>query len=340
MPSAADLVSQGYNGYQGWSDAAAAADFASTKGAGKGGPTGGGSGGINFSFPDIKLDDVGGSAVEFGKGLDANVNNAFGQYSDYVKNLEDPLSIYGRLEGEAGVPQLRKTATSLSGQVNDLEDTIRRVEGDVSANSRNSLLTESQRRNLVTETKRPLTENLGWLGQSLGRVLQGIQLAGSDIATKTGLAVQGQDRKAEPLKMGIQLASESAARQMTGFTSDRQVRLDTLLAKIQSKQTLAVAEWQEANQLARDEKNFQFEKEKFAHTIASNTSVITSEGRQKLIDNTTGKVIADLGSTKAPGSGNVSDENGADFYLNTAKGANNASAWVSGSNSDWEDYTG
>lgn len=44
--SAAGLVAMGYQGYQGWSDAAAAADFAATKGAGKGGQTAPGMAGV------------------------------------------------------------------------------------------------------------------------------------------------------------------------------------------------------------------------------------------------------------------------------------------------------
>ena len=35
MPTAAQLVSQGYGGYQGWGDAEANADFNATKGSGK-----------------------------------------------------------------------------------------------------------------------------------------------------------------------------------------------------------------------------------------------------------------------------------------------------------------
>ncbi len=50
MGMAADLVARGFTGYQGWGDAEAAADFASTKGAGKGSDNGGGGGGFNFDY--------------------------------------------------------------------------------------------------------------------------------------------------------------------------------------------------------------------------------------------------------------------------------------------------
>src|SRR5688572_13614233 len=39
MPTATELVAQGYHGYQGWGNAEAAADFAATQGSGKGGPS-------------------------------------------------------------------------------------------------------------------------------------------------------------------------------------------------------------------------------------------------------------------------------------------------------------
>lgn len=55
MGAAADLVNSGYGGYAGWSDAAAQADFASTKGGGK--FTGGGGSG-NGGFQAVKAPDL------------------------------------------------------------------------------------------------------------------------------------------------------------------------------------------------------------------------------------------------------------------------------------------
>jgi len=295
---------------------------------------GSGGGGINFSFPDIKLSDIGGSSYDLAKSQGSQVSDAFGKYADYVKGLEQPLDIYNRLEGEAGIPTLRKTATSLSGQVNDLEDTIRRVEGNVSDTSRNSLLTEGQRQNLVTETKRPLTEDLGWLSQSLGRVLQGIQLGTQDINNKTGLAMRGQDRISDVYKQGVDQISQQAAREMTGFTADRQDRLNILLTKLQSQQSLATTEWQEANDLAKEQRGYDFQREEFSKQLSTNTQMVTINGSQKLINPQTGAIIKDLGPSSAPSSGGGSNSGIAQYLQAVNGGANNA---LMGS-SDWEYY--
>lgn len=286
--------------YKGWDDAAGANDFKATAGVGKGGYSGGAYNKAgSFQFPDIKLSDIGGSAVDFAKNLDTGINSAYDTYAGAVRNMESPLAIYDRLETQAGLPELRKTATTLSGQINDIEDTLRRVEPDVSATSNNSFMTEAQRRGVVTARKAPLIENLGWLGQSAGRVQQGIQQATSDIGTKVGLAVQGQDRQLEPLKQKIQLATESAARMMTGFTADRQANLDILLAKISSQQRVSELEMQQANELARQEKDYLIKQEQ----LNSETQIVETDGRKRLVNSRTGQVIADLGSSKAPNTG-------------------------------------
>lgn len=252
------------------------------------------SGGGGASVPNITMDDIGGSSLDYAKSLTADSDRAFNDYAMAARGQEKPLDIYSRLEGAAGIPVLRKTASTLSGQVNDLEDTIRRVEGNVSATTKNSYVTEGQRSGMITENKKPLQENLGWLSQSLGRVLQGIQLGTADIGNKVGLAVQGQDRELEPFKINMSRMSDRAAMLMTGFNADKQARLDILTNKMQRQFQLEDREYAEMQALAKEERDFLKQKDMFSFQ-QNNTpqrQIVDVGGQKKLIDPMTGQIIS------------------------------------------------
>jgi hypothetical protein len=83
MPTAQQLVNQGYTGYQGWSDAAANDDFNATGGAGKGGPSSGGDGGFNFSTPTFDPNSIPVSQATL---TPSSIN-----IDDYIKAIQDTL---------------------------------------------------------------------------------------------------------------------------------------------------------------------------------------------------------------------------------------------------------
>lgn len=252
--------------------------------------------------PSLTMNDVGGSAADFNKTLNANEDAAFNQYKMVASNMEKPLDIYGRMESDAGLPQMVKTASTLQGQVNDVEDSIRRVEGNVNATTGNSIVTEGQRQGMIEARKNPLIEKLGWITTGLGRVSNAIQQGRADIGTKVGLALQGQQQELDPYKMRIQMVADQSARAMTGFTADRQTQLDILMDKLNRTRTLSDREWQQAADLAKLEKDYSLKKDSFLfeqnNTASSlDTEVVTVGGRKKLINKQTGQVISDLGAS-------------------------------------------
>jgi hypothetical protein len=283
---------------QGWNDdAAIQGDIANggwqSKVPSTGGTASGGNAYDNFDMSKIP------SSLDFAKGLGASEDAAFQDYLKATQSQESPMSAYSRLEGEAGLPQLRKTSSTLSGQINDIEDTIKMIEPDVSARSQNSFMTEAQRRGTVTARKEPLLNNLDSLGTALGRITQGIDRATSDIGTKVGLIMQSQDRALEPLKMHISMLSDRNARLMTGFTSDKETTLQVLFKKMDAQQSLNNAEMQQVNDLAKLKLQYDQEKDSFNQQ----TQIVTVGGRVKLINSVTGQVVSDLGSSKDPSSG-------------------------------------
>jgi hypothetical protein len=217
---------------------------------------GGGGGGLDTSSIPSAL----GFAQTLSSGEDAVLANLVAT----MKGQATPMDIYGKLEEQAGIPALRTSAKSLSSEVYSLEDQIRQIEPDVSARTRQSLVTEAQRRGLVTEGQKPLRENLSTISTNLGRVLSGLSLAQSDVNTKTGLTMQGQQQELEPYKLQYTALVDRNARLMTGFTADRQTAYDTLIAKWQRNNQLDDREWQLAADLSKEENSYTRELQKAA----------------------------------------------------------------------------
>lgn len=169
---------------------------------------------------------------------------------------EKPLDIYGRLETEAGLPELRATSKTLSSEIANIEDFLDMVEPNVSARTRESLVTEAQRGGMVAAEKKPWTEKLTKLATSLGRIQGGITEATQGISTKTQLAMTGQEMELEPLKLAYSTMVDRNTRLTTGFTTDRQTQLDVLFDKLNRQRTLSDQEWQLANTLASEERTY------------------------------------------------------------------------------------
>lgn len=208
----------------------------------------------------FSLNDVGGSAVDFINKAEAPVDAAFSDYLKTVQGFPKPLDLYERGEKAAGIPEMKNVATTLRGQIANTEDILNRAETDVSARSRNSIVTEAQRRGMLGAYQEPYQKQLGTLSTNLGRVSDYITSAGADLGTKVGLALKGQELETDPYKMRINILSDRSARLTSGFTQDREMQFNILMDKIQRGRTLTDVERQQAFELAKLEKQYSLEK--------------------------------------------------------------------------------
>lgn len=257
---------------------------------------GGGGGGADTKAYDTLLSSMP-KATDFAAGLNAKEDSAFSDYLSYISSQASPLDFYKKASEAQGIPELRKTQSTLQGTIYDLEDTLRRVEPDVSATSRNSIVTDAQRRGIVTAKQAPIIENLGWQSQSLGRVSSAISEADRQALQLTDLNEQGVNRTTDVYKTRMEQISDQNARAMTGFTTDMQNTLSISMAKIARNEQLSDEEARKAFELLKMEKQFQFEKD----NMQKSTDVIEVGGRLKLIDKQTGQTIQDLGAAKSTG---------------------------------------
>lgn len=242
------------NLYQGWDPVAAAADYKATGGAGKAVSTGGGStgggyvGGIDESQVPSTLDYI--------NKLNVGEDAAFKELLMAMRARKSPLDVYSELETASGLPQLRGAATSLAKEISGLEDTLETVEPDVAARSRESLMTEAQRRGVVAQRREPYEERLTKTATGLGRLKELIGITEGGIGTKAELFMRGQEQEIEPMKLQYTALVDRNARNISGFTDDKQTKLTILMDKLQRERQLSDMEWQEANRLKSEESQY------------------------------------------------------------------------------------
>jgi hypothetical protein len=183
-------------------------------------------------------------------------NSALQNIVDVMKARANPLDLYNQYETEAGLPQLRNTATSLSKEIGGIEDTLSNIEPNIAARTRESLVTQSQKEGMVSTQKTPWLDKLTKLASSLTGVGNQISLGEAGVNTKVGYAVQGQNQDIEPLTLVYQALVDRDARLTTGFTADSQNTLNALYDKLNRERTLSDQDWALANSLAADESSY------------------------------------------------------------------------------------
>jgi hypothetical protein len=263
-------------------------------------------------------------ATDMVSSISNNENSAFNDYLGYLKGQDSPLDFYTKVSDAQGLPQLRKTQSTLQGQIYDLEDTLRRVEPNVTATTGQSIVTEAQRQGMVTEKQKPLIDNLGWLGQSLGRVSGAITEGNQQALNLTQLYQAGTQQFVEAYKTKLDMAMQQGSQALQAFLADNENILNVTLAKIHRGEQVSDQEAQNAFELMKmqTQAKLDLDNQMKIQSSTPNTEIVEVGGRKVLIDKNTGKTIQDLGSSSAPKTGG-----GTGTIANYYGG---------GSNSDWE----
>lgn len=259
----------------------------------------------------LTMNDVG-SLENYAKGLNASENALVSDYTKAIASQAKPLDIYTGLEETAGIPKLRNTANTLSQQVYNLEDTIRRVDQNVANTTKNSYVTQGQQSGMIEARKQPLQENLSYLSTGLGRVEDSITKQMADINNRMGYIMAGQEKDLMPYQIQLQVMQDQNARSMTGYSTDMQNRLTLLMDKLNRERYLSDREWEEASQLRIMEQQYEMAKQDQGGGDVP-TQVIDVGGSKKLINTQTGDIISSYG-------GGGSSSSNLSNYLNYANG--------------------
>jgi hypothetical protein len=241
------------------------------------------------------------SALEFAKGLEVPIDKSLEEYVMFLRNQKNPLDVYTQLEESAGLPGMKTTASTLRGQIGNLEDTIKRVDPMIAGTTRESLITEAQRGRMSTAEKKPLLERLGEFTTGLGRISEGITAAESGIGTKTNLFLQGQEMQSKPYELKLTILQDRAARLQSGFNTDAENKLNIYLTNLKRGWDLDDKEADEAFELLKLEKNYNNEVTKLKE---QNTLAMDLAKYKDTLEDKDGSGTVDTSSYYGTGSSN------------------------------------
>lgn len=188
----------------------------------------------------------------------------FGQYTATSQAQEPLQAAYGRLGTEAGVPELEKTIGGFKTNIADVQNRLNQLEGNINERIKGQDVSEAQRQRILGYEATPLTKQLGELGTAMAPYTEQLSGAQSKIATQLGLISADQQKALQPLIMQIDSTSDRFAREITMYTSQKETTLTALMDKLTRDRQLADREWQQAQDLATEERAWSKTKEQLA----------------------------------------------------------------------------
>ncbi len=188
-------------------------------------------------------------------------DDLYRQYEEKLKGQEKLTDAYRRLEQESGIPELSKQANIFKGEIYKVKDLLDRLDEDVASRTKGTFTTDAQRNRQIAAEATPLQTNLARLGTGLAPISEQLTSAQNRVATLIGLTDKDQVKELQPYIMKIEQVTDRFAREMTGFTQAREQQLNIILDQIQRGREIADRDWQLAQQLAAEKREFQRQKD-------------------------------------------------------------------------------
>lgn len=211
------------------------------------------------------------------EGLLANQKNEqqglFGQYQQRISAQPNLTSVFRQAQEERGLPQLQGAINLFQGQIGDVKGLLDRLGENTQARTSGTNANQAYLDRLRASEGGQLNTQLGRLGAGLEPVVQAYGLASQDIGKYLELTQAQQQKELSPLELQINSLNDRFTREITGFSKNKEDELSVLLDKIQRERTLADREWQRAQQLAAEEREFQRQR----NTNAQQASYLNSQ---------------------------------------------------------------
>lgn len=187
----------------------------------------------------------------------AEQQGLFGQYSAAIAGQEKLPDLYTRLQGELGIPALSEQTQNYKNEIYRTQALLDKLPDDVTSRTQGTYTTEAQRDRIIAAEGDPLRTSIGRLGTGLQPFADMLTGAQGQLSTLLPLYEQQQQKDLSPLELQINSVSERFAREITGFTDSKQTQLDAILDKLNRDRTLSDREWQAAQDLAKEERDYQ-----------------------------------------------------------------------------------
>lgn len=197
----------------------------------------------------------------------SNLDSAQNALYNKLTSLENPEDAYNKYAQEAGYTEAQGVSKGLREQIDRVNKLLKGTSESVANSSLQSGLTETQRQRLIASEQDPLRTQMADLSTGLSGAVANEESIRTAVNDKLSAFISGQDQSLEPLKQLVNAAKDKASfvlpevtdrlsREITQYTTERQTRLDTLLAKYSRAESLDDAELAEASQLAKEERSY------------------------------------------------------------------------------------
>ena len=188
--------------------------------------------------------------------------------------LTNPVDTYNQALDSLGMGDARTRVTGLRTQLLNTENLLKNVEGDISARTQDSLVTENQRRKLVAGEQAPLVQQTDTLGRNLDVGLEDYQMIQNEAMQQADLKFKGEQEERQFLMSRLENAIASATRK-----EDRR-RWTAELNRMRAKDAEATRQYNQT--LAEQQRQFNldlaFQKRKLETSLAEASSGGSSGG--------------------------------------------------------------
>jgi len=193
------------------------------------------------------------------------------QNQDYINRLSKFIPLQrGQTEEKLGLPLMRENYLRGGEILNNLQSRILALPQNVADSSRNSLMNEGQRANVVNAQEAPMQKQMG--------ILQGNQTnLGNTLNLYEGIASKWQEQGLLPWEKEFTVIDRQQAAQLSGWTEANKNELNRLISNQNAGYNWTSGEATRANELAKAELEYkaELEKQKMVSAAEVKKSVLT-----------------------------------------------------------------
>lgn len=184
----------------------------------------------------------------------------FGEYKGAIGGQQKLQDVLRQAQNERGVGGLQNAINLFQSQISGTKGLLDRLPENLAQRTQGTFTTQAllDRQNAVEGGA--LRTQLSRLSAGLEPVVQAYGLASQDIEQLLGATQAQQAKELSPYEKRLDTLSDRYSREVTGFTFNKENELNVLLDKLQRERELNDREWQAAQKLAEQEREFAYQK--------------------------------------------------------------------------------
>lgn len=202
----------------------------------------------------------------------------FDSYKQQINSQPKLTDVFAKAQQDRGLGALQENIGLFQGQIGNVKSLIDRLGENTAQRTSGTQANQAYLDRMRAVEGGQLNTQLGRLGAGLEPVVQAYGLASQDVGQLLELTKAQQAKELQPIEMQVSSLGDRFAREITGYTQNSQNELNVLLDKIQRDREISDREWQRAQQLAGEEREFQRQR---AYLSAQNNQSVLGIGASK-----------------------------------------------------------